>query len=240
MKRLIAYIRRHPGGVTLDAAWFVLALAWAGFCIYASRYASASGPSVIPGLCAMSILVFTAFWMPIRNTQTLIRLADRRRREEMSLTFIDPRPYLWRRMRWSMLRLPMLVLPICISLTILSCTLTKIPQEKWFIPVFVFGLGSLAQLSSAALFLLLFRWFCRAPRDHWWSSAASIMVVLGTVIYMFTNMYVLEEIKRRVSIGWSIRDTTAVPIILTCEVLLAFLLVRLAWRRCWRKYFVFD
>ncbi len=174
----------------------------------------------------------TVFWMPIRNVTTIIRLADRRRREELSLTFIEPRDHLWHSLKWPMLRLSLMALCLSIPMVILSVSLED-DADKWLIPIYVFGIGGLAHLGSAAFFLLLFRWFCRSPRDHWMAPAASILVVLGTFVYLVLAMCLFRMIGPMLPIDETISMFIG-------GLLFTYWLARRNWRACWTKYFVFE
>ncbi len=240
---IATYARRHTGAVLIDAAWMLFVLWFAANC--AGRWrAQGATPGTIPGLGAMAILLFTAFWMPVRNVPAIIRLADRRRREELAMTFVEPHGYLWLKLKWTMLRLPVLAILICAPMLAMAAIrihaiegnrFIPIPQI-WFILVSALMVGAIAQLGSAMFFLLLFRWFCRSPREHWMAPAASILVALGTFIYTFGYLLLCETIERRAHVA----DTTITPIVFLTAATLTSILVRLAWRRCWKKYFVFE
>lgn len=180
-----------------------------------------------------AIYLVTAFYMPLRLTPLMISLADRRRREELALTPLDPREYLWQYFKRPLIRLPSLI--VCTTLPIAEIRLPKEQDFLWILPLATLVFGAFMMLFSLSIVFILFRWLCRSPRDTLWAWLVSFLAVLigfatSVLLYIFDGT-MSELAGGNVFVFFGLYIT---------ELIGGFFLARRLWRRCWTKYFVFD
>ncbi len=182
------------------------------------------------GMCA--IFFVTAFWMPLRLTPLLVWLADCPRREELSLTSIDARRFLWSRIQPPLFRLVGLVY-VC---TLLVAELRRPHEmaELIGVPLVTIILGTLAMEISLCGTCILFRWFCRSPKHltyAWFMSLLIVIVSAGVLAFYMYLPFLLRPFTHS--------DDTLLLFGLVGPVLF-FILLAILWRACWKKYFVFE
>ncbi|MBN1517331.1 hypothetical protein JXA32_12280 [Candidatus Sumerlaeota bacterium] len=126
-------------GVFFDLAATVPAVVHAVYCI--NRLFS--GVKFAELEVMLGIVIISAanlLWLPYRMMPLTLSLAERRRREELALTLLTPREYLWPRVRWTLLRamLPWLcgAFPMLIALMIDSITDIVSPY-CWYMCIFL-------------------------------------------------------------------------------------------------------
>ncbi|MCE5228680.1 hypothetical protein LLG95_03685 [bacterium] len=232
------YLKQHRRAVLLDSFSIVFALGFAVTC-YRGSHGPFGGLQIIFGTAIIALA--SAFWMQLRLTPRIIFLSEYRRRQELALTFVQPRRYL----RHNIVS-PFLLLPgcaFCISFILVAIYSINDPEEGVFSILFLWICLTTAfatALSMTTLFLF-FRWLCRAPRDPALAWLLSFLIApLNAVVSLL--LYQMNARLAGFLTGFYLFpfEEPAFNILFIAEILFLIWSASRLWRRCWMRYFVFE